>query len=232
MIFDEFWLDGEVCIYFGDTGKNKTTLAVQIADSVSRGVNITGFKLEAEKQMILYLDCELSAKQFERRYAVRQGDKYVNHYIFDEYFQRVEINRYSNIPKRFAGDFERYLFYSLEYEIARTGARILIVVNITYLKSATETAKDAMPLMKELIRLKMKYELSIMALAHTPKRDLSRPVTVNDVQGSKMLSNFSDNIFAIGESAKDKNLRYLKQIKPRSGELVFDAENVAVGGSV
>jgi hypothetical protein len=228
MIFDEFWLEGEVCIFFGDTGKNKTTLAVQIADSVSRGASIANFKLEAEKQMILYLDCELSEKQFERRYAEREGDKYVNHYIFDENFQRVEINRYSEIPRTFAGDFERYLFYSLEYEIARTGARILIVDNITYLKSATETAKDAMPLMKELIRLKMKYELSIMALAHTPKRDLSRPITVNDLQGSKMLSNFSDNIFAIGESAKDKNLRYLKQIKPRNGELVFDAENVAV----
>ncbi len=228
MIFDEFWLEGEVCIFFGDTGKNKTTLAVQIADSVSSGANIAGFKLEAEKQIILYLDCELSDKQFERRYAVREGDKYVNHYIFDEYFQRVEINRYRDIPKRFAGDFERYLFYSLEYEIARTGSRILIVDNITYLKNATETAKDALPLMKELIRLKMKYDLSIKALAHTPKRDLSRPITVNDLQGSKMLSNFSDNIFAIGESAKDKNLRYLKQIKPRSGELVFDAENVAV----
>ena len=105
----------------------------------------------------------------------------------------------------------------------------MIVDNITYLKNATETAKDAMPLMKALIRLKKKYHLSILALAHTPKRDLSRPLTVNDLQGSKMLSNFADSIFAIGESAKDKSVRYLKQIKARNTEIVFDAENVAVG---
>ena len=84
-----------------------------------------------------------------------------------------------------------------------------------------------MPLMKALIRLKKKYHLSILALAHTPKRDLSRPLTVNDLQGSKMLSNFADSIFAIGESAKDKNLRYLKQIKARNTEEIYHAEYVA-----
>ena len=130
------------------------------------------------------------------------------------------------MPKDFK-DFQEYLNFSLEYEIVQTEAKVLIVDNITYLKNATETAKDALPLMKELIRLKKKYDLSILALAHTPKRDLSRPLTVNDLQGSKMLSNFADSIFAIGESAKDKNLRYLKQIKARNTEEIYHAENVA-----
>jgi hypothetical protein len=75
--------------------------------------------------------------------------------------------------------------------------------------------------------LKKKYHLSILALAHTPKRDLSRPLTVNDLQGSKMLSNFADSIFAIGESSKDKNLRYLKQIKARNTEEIYHADYVA-----
>ncbi len=67
-----------------------------------------------------------------------------------------------------------------------------------------------------------------MALAHTPKRDLIRPITVNDLQGSKMLINFADSIFAIGESTKDKNLRYIKQIKARNTAINYDAENVCV----
>ncbi len=227
MLFDEFWREGEVCILFGDTGKGKTILAVQIADSISNGAAINNFKLEAEKQKILYFDFELSEKQFEKRYSVEQGDIYTNHFLFDENFQRIEINRFCKTPKHFK-DFESYLFSSLEYEIAVSGAKVVIVDNITYLKGETEKAKDALPLMKELIKLKMKYGVSIMALAHTPKRDLSKPITINDLQGSKMLSNFCDNIFAIGESAKDKNLRYLKQIKPRNAEIIYDAENVAV----
>ncbi len=226
MLFGEFWFEGELCILFADTGKGKSILAVQIGNSISKGLSIGIFTLETLKQKVLYFDFELSDKQFEARYSTRRGDYFTNHYAFDENFKRGEINQESFAPDGFL-DFEEYLFYSLEIEIVRTGAKVLIVDNITYLKNATETAKDAMPLMKALIRLKKKYHLSILALAHTPKRDLSRPLTVNDLQGSKMLSNFADSIFAIGESSKDKNLRYLKQIKARNTEEIYHAEYVA-----
>ena len=116
----------------------------------------------------------------------------------------------------------------MERSINETGAKILIIDNITYLKSETEKAKDALPLMKHLKALKNKYGLSILALAHTPKRDLSKPITRNDLQGSKMLINFCDSSFSIGESQSDKNLRYLKQIKQRNTEQIYDAENVCV----
>lgn len=228
-LFDSFWFDGELCILFADTGKGKSILAVQIADSISRGESVNSFTLEAKRQTVLYFDFELSAKQFEARYSQRFGndDRFSNHFKFNENFFRAEINQNSFLPSGFI-DFETYLNFSLESQILENEAKIIIVDNITYLKNATETAKDALPLMKELIRLKKKHNLSILALAHTPKRDLTRPLTVNDLQGSKMLSNFADSIFAIGESAKDKSVRYLKQIKCRNTEIVFDAENVAV----
>ena len=40
MLFSEFWFQGELCILFADTNMGKSILAVQIADSISRGVNI------------------------------------------------------------------------------------------------------------------------------------------------------------------------------------------------
>ena len=124
--------------------------------------------------------------------------------------------------------YEDFLNYSLERSISETGAKVLIIDNLTYLKNETEKAKDALPLMKHLKALKNKYGLSILALAHTPKRDLSKPITRNDLQGSKMLINFCDSSFSIGESHSDKNLRYLKQIKQRNTEQIYDAENVCV----
>ena len=76
--------------------------------------------------------------------------------------------------------------------------------------------------------MKSKYGLSILALAHTPKRDLSRPISQNDLQGSKMIFNFIDSCFAIGQSTTDKNLRYIKQIKARNTAMIYDSENVIV----
>ena len=223
MLFGEFWFEGELCFLYSDTNLGKSILAVQIGNSISTGESVKGFKLEASKQKVLYFDFELSSKQFEARYS----DNYQDHYQFCSDFLRAEINP-DNLMSEGLKDFEAYLNYSLEKAIVQTGARILIIDNVTYLRNETERAKDALPLMKHLKALKQKFGLSILALAHTPKRDLSKPLTRNDLQGSKMLINFCDSAFAIGESFKDKNLRYLKQIKARNTDIIYDGENVCV----
>jgi len=222
MLFGQLWFENELCILFSDTNMGKSILAVQIGNSISKGEATKGFALEAEKQPVLYFDFELSDKQFELRYS----DNFTNHYYFDSGFKRAEINPDSEIPTDI--DFETYLKQQLESRIPETGTRVIIIDNITYLRNGTETAKDALPLMKHLKALKAKYSLSVLVLAHTPKRDLSKPITRNDLQGSKMLINFCDSSFAIGESFTDKHLRYIKQIKQRNCELVYDTDNVGV----
>lgn len=222
MLFGELWFENELCILFADTNLGKSILAVQIGNSITKGENIPGFMFEAEKQSILYFDFELSDKQLENRYSVN----FEQHYEFDNDFIRVEIDPDADIPKM--ETFESFLNNSLERSIIETGSKILIIDNLTYLKSETEKSKDALPLMKHLKALKSKYGLSILALAHTPKRDLSKPITRNDLAGSKMLINFVDSCFSIGESHSDKHIRYIKQIKSRNTEIFYDTENVVV----
>lgn len=228
MLFSEFWHENEICILFADTNLGKSILAVQIANSISSGKQMPGFKFEAKQQPVLYFDFELSAKQFEVRYSIKNEatNTYDRHFLFDDRFKRIEINPDAEIPEN--ESFENYLNQSIERSIIDTQAKILIIDNITYLKNETEKAKDALPLMKQLKALKSKYNLSILALAHTPKRDLSKPITRNDLQGSKMLINFVDSCFAIGESQTDKSIRYLKQIKARNTEIIYDTENAVI----
>lgn len=222
-LLSELWHEGELCILFADTNTGKSILAVQIADSISRGVAIPGLTLEAEAQPVVYMDFELFDKQFQARYSVN----YEQEYAFDSRFYRVEVNPDQDVP---AADLtmEEYLNDSLDRLIRKTGTKVLVVDNLTYLKNETERAKDALPLMKHLKEMKSKYGLSILALAHTPKRDMSKPMTRNDLQGSKMLINFCDSSFCIGESTQDKSLRYLKQIKARNTEIVYDTKNVMI----
>lgn len=227
MLFGEFWFEGEICILFADTNVGKSILAVQIADAISRGTRIDGVPLEAPAQTVVYFDFELSDKQFEARYSEKafNADSYSNHFRFDDRMIRAEIDAEADIDHGFR-DFEEYLHISLKEAIVSSGARVLIIDNLTYLKNETERAKDALPLMKYLKALAKRFGLSILALAHTPKRDHSKPITRNDLQGSKMLINFCDSSFAIGESSKENGLRYLKQIKVRNAEMKYDSENV------
>jgi predicted transcriptional regulator len=223
MLFSELWFENEICILFSDTNLGKSILAVQIANSISKGINIPGFKLEIASQKVLYLDFELSDKQIEKRYS----NNCSNHYVFAKNLLRSEINSEQETPNNF-DSFEEFLCSSIEQSVINDDIKILIIDNITYLKSDTEKAKDALPLMKLLNSLKKKYLLSILVLAHTPKRDASKPITKNDLSGSKMLMNFCDSCFAIGESHKEKGLRYLKQIKQRNTEHIYDTQNVII----
>lgn len=229
-LFGDFWFEGEVCILFADTNVGKSILAVQIADAISRGVDPDESgtcKTTVAAQKVVYMDFELTEKQFQLRFSEKDEatGEYSNPYPFHSNFCVADINPDTADLGGFA-KFEDFLNNALETTIVSSGAKVLIVDNLTYLRDETENARNALPLMKYLKGLKSKYGLSILALAHTPKRDASKPIGRNDLQGSKMIVNFCDSAFAIGESAREPGLRYLKQIKARNTEIVYHAENV------
>lgn len=221
MLFGEFWFESELCILFADTNLGKSILAVQIGHSISSGISTCGMHLDAKQQPIIYIDFELSDKQFECRYS----DGYNNHFEFNNNFLRAEIETGTKIPEKFKS-FDEYLYDSIENSVVQHSSKILIIDNITYLRNGTEKANEAVLLMHFLNDLKKKYGLSILALAHTPKRDFTKPITKNDLSGSKTLINFCDSSFAIGESFNANGMRYLKQIKQRFVENKYGLDNV------
>lgn len=202
------WYEGEVCCLFADSNLGKSIYAVQIGEVI------------AYSQKVLYFDFELSDKQFQLRYT--DDDDHL--YQFSDNFYRVEIDRESLD----VANFEDLLINNIEAAALQHGAKVLIIDNLTWLCCNSEQSEDAGQFMKRLMALKKKHDLSLLIIAHTPKRNLSSPITANDLAGSKKLYNFFDSCFAIGQSAKDSGLRYIKQMKNRHGEFVYDAENVIV----
>jgi hypothetical protein len=223
MLFGEFWYEGELCILFADTNAGKSVLAVQIGNSLARRENISTFQIETEQANVVYLDFELSGKQFQSRY-VNEHDV---PFQFGKGFYRAGFDPAADMPINFK-TYDEYMNSAIESAVKRTGADILIIDNITSLRSGTERAADALPLMKQLKALKARLQISILVLAHTPKRNPAKPITRNDLQGSKMLINFADSAFAIGESHQQKGLRYLKQVKQRSTREVYGEDNVCL----
>ena len=124
--------------------------------------------------------------------------------------------------------FEEAIIGGIEQMAVQTDCKIFIIDNLTYLCCAMEKGDAAGRLMIQLNNLKKRYALSILVLAHTPKRSLDCPITSNDLAGSKRLYNFFDSVFTIGKSAQDGGLRYVKQLKVRYGTFSHDADNVIV----
>jgi len=220
-LFDVFWLSGELAFCFATTNLGKTILAVQLLDAISKGAKIQGFDGVQKPMKVCLFDFELSAQQFLKRYSDGSG----NIHDFAPNFLRTEIDANAEIPKGIS--FQDHILAQIEQTIIENGIEVAVIDNLTALISNVTDSKDALDLMHKLRLLKIRQNISMLVLTHSPKRDLTRPITKNDMVGSMHLLNLCDSAFAIGESVKESNVRYLKQIKARSAEFRYDSENVA-----
>lgn len=209
MLFDEFWYEREMCCLFADSNVGKSALAVQIANDIA---------MKGKK--VLYFDFEQSIKQFEHRYKNEQTGK---PYDFPKGFLRPALDYLSNCMSDELSD---KIIENIESCIKETKAKVVIIDNLTWIVNTGRSVQMAGKLMKRLDALKREYGLSMLILAHTTKRNMSRAITQNDLGGSKMIFNFIDSAFAIGMSAKDPRIRYIKQMKVRNSEMKYGSDNV------
>lgn len=121
------------------------------------------------------------------------------------------------------------LFEDIDRQVVEHESTVLIIDNISYLtRGSTANASVAFRLMERLQNLKRDRFISILLIAHTPKKHRFGHLTENEMQGSIDLSKAADSIIALGRSRRSPDLRYLKQIKYRSGRVEHGSDNVAL----
>ena len=209
-LWQNLWFEGEICCLFADSNVGKTILAVQMGEHVA-AMGLT----------VLYLDLELTEKQFQLRYTDDRGRLYP----FPATFYRGQVHTDTTFN---GASYEDDLLESIEMQIKAVEPDVIIIDNLTAMCNDSERGDAAGFLMQNLMEMKRRWGLSVLVLSHTPKRDLSQPITQNDLAGSKRIFNFCDSVFAIGMSARDSSMRYLKQLKARSCPIEYDASHVQV----
>lgn len=197
-LFGPFWRRGEIAVLFGGTGTGKSALAAQIGESLARGRVLAPFDpAESEgrgPQRVIYVDFELRAYQFALRYTRigADGKPTGGYYEFSQDMIRCELMWNGQVLEGYKG-FTDMFFSALVDLIEHYDARVLIVDNITFLdRSSTSNASTALLIMRALQQLKREEDISILVLAHTPKRKAWLPVTETDLQGSINIANFAD----------------------------------------
>ncbi|MGI4759820.1 MAG: AAA family ATPase [Janthinobacterium lividum] len=202
-LFGRLWETPGIAILAGDTGVGKSILAVHIAHAITSPVmELLGQDCPVQEK-VLYYDFELSDRQFSKRFE---------NLPFTEDLLLGDTN-----PE--ADDVVAFTFEQITADLDRTGARILILDNITALALKTTADADvSMGIMKGLKRLQVERGISSLVLAHTPKLPPHQPLSLNDLAGSKHLSNFADSVFFIARSTQGPHVRYLKQLKNRTDE--------------
>lgn len=126
MYFYDLIVQYENTVIFAASNVGKSILATQIAESI------------AKTDKVLYVDLELSSKQFQMRYSDTITGKT---HIFPENFQRAEID-----PELMVGaNLEQETLDSIE-KAAKQGVKFFIIDNITFICNGTESgAKASLP---------------------------------------------------------------------------------------
>ena len=229
MLFGELIFEKEMTILFSSAGIGKTMLAVQIADHISRGKSFGKMKNESKAQPVIFFDLELTKKQFQGRYCVRDlyNSKvpWTDNYVWHDNFHRAQFN--SAFFKKKDVDRVKAVYNGIVKWVDKTKAKVVFIDNISWLTTrGLEASKDAGELMSRLDDLKKEKSLAIIVMAHTPKKFKFTPMQMNDLAGSAAIQNFVDSIFAINRSVMDVDYRYLIQLKSRSSEGAYHDFNV------
>jgi Predicted ATP-dependent serine protease len=196
--------ENEITVIFAAAGVGKSILAVQIAEEI------------ALTRKVLYIDLELSDKQFQKRYTMGGAP----HRFPSTLIRAVLDEDDPNVV-----DLEQCVISSIE-AAASSGIQVVILDNLSYACRRSESSEESVLLMQTLKHISKSHGLTLIVVAHTPKRYFNSPLTRDDLAGSHKLMVAFDAAIAIGEVAENKRQRYIKQVKVRSAEMVYDTESV------
>lgn len=195
-------VEHETTMFFGDTGLGKTILAMQMAKEIAE-----------QGKRVLYVNFELSEQQLATRYPEKQFPESL-------FIASINYSRMHDVTEQ-GLILEEIQRLALEHEI-----EVVFIDNLTNLCVNSKEGSEAGEIMLNLISLRMTHNWTMVVLAHVPKRKPGDPLTLNDLAGSKILSNLADNVVGLNRSKKDKNMRYIIQLKFRSLPVVLDYKNV------
>lgn len=217
----------DISLLFAQPGVGKSILAVQIAEAVSRGKQVFPEGIlnnQSGPMRTGFFDFELLDKEFYKRYSDKED--YQNQFVFGDNFFRIDINpNFTDFPE--GGDIEQHILREIENAVITYKLEFIVIDNISALISQSASDPNvALRVMATLKKLRIKYNLTLLVLAHTTKQyNKTKSLEMEDMGGAAALQNFAPTIFAIGRNANDDGELYIKQVKGRNG-LTFGKDNV------
>lgn len=218
-LFGTFWKERELAILVGQTGAGKSALSFQIALAIAEGRDVGGFGSEGEPAPVIYIDFENDVEDWKTR---TEGIQVPSNLLRSTLSSDTDIEQISAL-----------LIPSIVSDCARTGARSVILDNISWLFSdapgKTDIHRETGALMKRLNVMRTEYGIAVLVVAHTNKDKGFTPFTLADVSGSTNVTRYAQSVFSLAQVYGDEAGRYLKQLKTRGRAKEFGGSPVAVG---
>lgn len=238
-IFGDLLTEGDLSIMFGRSNVGKSFLSYQIGEAVARGKNVLNvmeitelrnygetkyFNLnnETPAQKLLYVDFEATIEKDYIRYSNKdrkKTDNSIKPYQFS-------LDFITAFPDRLTVSDNLLFIDSIELEVKKCGAKVVIIDNLSAISQDNEKSGAAVKLMNKIKDFQRRNKLTVLLMAHTPKIVQGEPIIWTNLAGSSNLYNLADSVMAINTTTTDDSVRYIKQLKSRYNEIQYHKDNV------
>ena len=189
---------------FGRSGVGKSTICVNVVEE---------FGLAFPDREALWIDCENDGELFTER-STQNSER---HY-FPVNCRRIQ-------PE---GD----VFSCMEQKMQKYSPILVVLDNLSAVCGKLEDGEAALAIAKRLQELRLRYDCTMVVIAHTPKLSETMELEQYSLGGSNKLHNSMDNIVAIARCHDLPDSIYVKHVKCRAGNAVFKGIDVAIADRV
>ena len=199
----ELIFNNEITIIFSPTNVGKTFFATHLCAKIcERNTNMQG----------IYYNTEMNDSQMKRiLFGNKDGEEWPRY--SDNIEVISEIHTTDELVNNMAMNIEKY-----KKDLA------IFIDNSTYFEpsSRSEKSTEFLKLLKRILtQAKNLYGINIafIVICHTNKIERDARLDLNVLKGNGNLNNFADRVIAIGRVPEHNNMRYIKVLKSRTGNI-------------
>ena len=194
----------------GDTGVGKSWVGIQMALSIGSGNPLFGhFETTQSKVMLI---------QFENEnYDIRERfssmlPSFINNSRNNDWRNNVFVSVIGSEDELFIDNWKKVESTLIEYKF-KDG--VIIIDNFyTSTDKEIQNNKEVAELLREIIRIKKKFQLTIILIAHTNKGvEADKNLYIDQIQGGKTFTNNVSNVVQMHTSSTSVDLKIVKITK-------------------
>jgi len=208
-LIENFLIEEGVLLIASTDGTGKSLIASQLGYSLSTGIDYLDFRV-LKPSPVVHIQFEMEDGELQRRMDL-QEEWFKNHPALKPHF--IAPRDDSDI---FEDKWDKIDTTLQEHDFRRG---TIIVDNLYTSTDLKLSDNDELKLLiKKIERIKKKYKLAIVLIGHFTKVDAGQPLDKNNIEGGKKLTNWVNNVFLMGKSTLNPDLRIGKLVKVRSGK--------------
>jgi KaiC/GvpD/RAD55 family RecA-like ATPase len=204
--------EGAQIVLGGQTGSNKSTLAMQWGGSLACDMpSFLDFKINGKGKSVLFIDTEVG-----KNLLLERREMMTNNFGTD--WNDEADSRFNTISLDASSTDESDLFKSIEQAIQLFKPDVVFIDCLYNISDGMDISKNynISKITTIVTRLKIKYQLTIVVVAHFTKQGLDQALVSELIAGGSHLQNWAEHIILLKQSGLEDNLRLLRIDKSRA----------------